>query len=97
MKNLLDHEVFEEAWKKVDHEPKVRVWLGDPPAVCNICQTPIEKTFSDMATLTPAGTLGPWAILCPTCVVMGPGCGRYGAGFGQRYEKKNGQFVKVQG
>ncbi len=68
------------------------LWLGSKPTKCQTCSNKINKVFYDMAT-----TMGPWGILCPTCALLGPGIGRTGTGFGQKYELQNGQWVKTEG
>lgn len=55
-------------------------WIGDTPMVCDICKNPITDQFIDGRT-----TLGPWAIMCPTCHPshgVGLGFGR-----GQKYHR----------
>lgn len=65
-------------------------WAGTPPAACDLCKRPIMRTFVDGRT-----TMGPWAIMCPSCrVAYGPS--RLGIGLGQKYERQSdGSFVRV--
>lgn len=67
------------------------VWMGPIPAKCDTCGTPIEDTFIDGRT-----QMGPWAIMCPSCHSLGPGTGKLGTGFGQKYGKTiAGRFEKL--
>lgn len=65
-------------------------WVGEPPAVCDICLHHIRDTFIDGATLK-----GPWASMCPPCHT------RYGVGLGlgkgQQYYHTEGKWKKVAG
>ena len=65
------------------------LWCGTIDK-CDVCKDDIEDTFIDGAT-----TEGPWAIMCPVChYVYGIGLG---IGRGQRYEKKQGGFLQMEG
>lgn len=64
------------------------LWISPAPNQCDLCDAPITTEFYDARTRYRV-----WAILCEPCfhkdgVGLGLGCG-------QKYEKKNGQFVKV--
>jgi hypothetical protein len=43
--------------------------------------------------------IGPWGRLCTTCAFHGPGIGKTGTGFGQKYEYKKctDKWLKVEG
>ena len=71
--------------------PKVDKWLSEVPARCDLCGTPIKKTFIDGKT-----TMGLWAIMCPSCHAFS-GAG-LGLGRGQQYkESKTKVWMKVAG
>lgn len=73
------------SWRKV-------VWVGEPPATCQICNDPITTEFIDGRTL-----LGPWACMCPDCWPVA-GVPPLGTNRGQCYRKSDtGDFVKVEG
>lgn len=63
----------------------------NPPKHCDLCRTPISKSFVDGAT-----KMGPWANMCLDCHRMqGRGLG---LGKGQQYQNDgNGTFVKIAG
>lgn len=68
-------------------------YIGTPPTACDICKRPITNRFYDMAT-----TMGPWANMCPTCALAGPGIGKCGTGRGQQYRREDdGKFYKIEG
>jgi hypothetical protein len=69
-----------------------RHWVGTPPARCDLCHRPIEKTFIDGKT-----QFGPWANMCVSCHRSG-GCG-LGTGRGQKYTRDpaDGVWYKVGG
>jgi len=68
-------------------------WLGSAPDKCDTCDTPIGNIFYDAKT-----EFGPWACMCPSCFTLGPGLGKLGTGFGQKFEKKDIQvFIKTGG
>ena len=68
-------------------------WLSEPPETCDTCDTDITNTFIDGKT-----AMGPWAFLCPSCFHFGPGTGRLGTGWGQKYEKQpDGKWLKTAG
>lgn len=68
-------------------------WLSKPPTSCDVCGDPIGETFYDMRTRS-----GPWACMCPRCAMVGPGVGRVGTGFGQKYERRpDGSYEKTAG
>lgn len=60
------------------------VWIV-PHKCCDTCGTKIGNKFYDART-----SLGPWAIMCPSCHHLGPGLGRLGTGYGQEYTKIEG-------
>jgi hypothetical protein len=57
-------------------------WLSQVPEKCDTCDTPITNKFYDAKT-----KMGPWACMCPTCQVLGPGINKVGLGLGQEYTK----------
>lgn len=67
-------------------------WYGEPPLTCQTCNAKIENIFYDMKT-----TYGPWAIMCPSCAILGPGINILGLGFGQKYERTHTKFHKTEG
>lgn len=66
-------------------------WNGSEPSTCEIRGEKITDEFIDGKT-----KMGPWAIMCPRCWGV-LGVGRLGTGFGQRYLKHDGDFIKVEG
>lgn len=66
--------------REAKDKPPRKLWSGEPPETCQICQMPIHRVFVDGAT-----RMGPWAIMCRTCHFM-HGCG-FGTGKGQKYER----------
>ncbi len=69
-------------------------WAGGAPKACDTCDTPIDKVFYDART----SVSGAWGHLCPSCFTFGPGLGKLGPGFGQKYEKQaDGSFEKTGG
>ena len=73
----------------------MQTWKGKPPTECDICHRTLMRTFVDGKT-----TMGPWAIMCPTCrLACGPG--RLGVGRGQKYEARgvypNLEWIKTEG
>ncbi len=66
-------------------------WHGTTPAQCDLCECQLESApFVDGATRH-----GPFAIMCLTChKTEGTGLGK---GKGQRYELKDGTYVKTAG
>lgn len=67
-----------------------KLWMGTRPSACDICRGTITKKFVDGKT-----KMGPWGILCLACH-KAKGCG-LGLGKGQKYELKEGEFVKIEG
>jgi len=68
-------------------------WLSPAPAKCDTCDTPIQNVFVDGKT-----EYGPWGCLCMSCFTLGPGIGKLGTGFGQKYQKQqDGKWLKVEG
>lgn len=67
-------------------------WMSPAPEKCDVCETPITTVFYDMKTKQ-----GPWGCLCPSCAMLGPGIGKTGLGFGQKYELQDGKFYKTEG
>ena len=67
------------------------LWIGPPPAKCDVCHEPIQRMFFDCLT-----DFGPWGCLCPSCHALhGYGIGQ---GRGQRYERdNNGNYIKTGG
>ena len=67
-------------------------WVGQPPEACDICKRPLMRGFVDGKT-----SMGPWAIMCPSCRVdVGPMV--LGTGRGQKFERSpatNNVFVKT--
>jgi hypothetical protein len=65
-------------------------WCGKPPAICDICDRPIENVFIDGRT-----RMGPWANMdagCHSMVGIGLGTGR-----GQRFECVEAGWLKTAG
>lgn len=70
-----------------------KYWMGTPPETCDTCEAAIDLEFIDGAT-----KMGPWAHMCPTCFILGPGLNKLGLGIGQRYQKQDdGRFKKIGG
>ena len=69
-----------------------RKWLSPPPTRCETCDSPIHDKFYDAKTKH-----GPWACMCRTCHVLGPGINRLGQGYGQEYTHIAGEWVKTAG
>lgn len=71
-----------------------KYWNGTPPAKCNICNKPLDHVFYDMRLLS-----GTWAFLCTDHALNGPGIGKTGTGFGQKYvrQEHTGKWLKVEG
>lgn len=70
-----------------------KFWLSPPPVTCDVCDSPIDKTFIDGKTQA-----GPWACMCMTCYTLGPGVGKLGLGIGQMYERqKDKKWLKIGG
>jgi len=67
-----------------------KYWLGPVPGFCETCDAPIKKVFYDARTVH-----GPWALMCKTCFITGPGTGRLGVGFGQEYTEDVEHWVKT--
>lgn len=68
-------------------------WMGHAPEKCDTCNTPIDGKFYDAAT-----KMGPWACMCPSCHVLGPGLGMLGLGRGQEYTRRaDGTYEKTAG
>lgn len=81
-------------------------WLSPVPVTCETCDAPIGKVFYDAKT-----KYGPWACMCPTCFIMGPGLHKVdpglhkvgpglhkvGLGLGQEYKKQGGVWIKTAG
>lgn len=67
-------------------------WLSPVPGFCETCGDLIKDTFYDAKT-----ALGPCACMCPTCFTLGPGIGKLGTGFGQKYERQGSKWVKTAG
>lgn len=68
-------------------------WIGDAPKKCDICGVDIDEVFYDAKT-----QMGPWAFMCPSCHVLGPGLGKTGTGYGQKYIKTiNNKWLKREG
>ncbi|MCK9410579.1 MAG: hypothetical protein M0R68_15730 [Bacteroidetes bacterium] len=65
-------------------------WLG-PQDRCDICSTPFDMIpwFADARLRT-----GCWAIVCPDCN-RDFTCGKFGPGFGQKYDAKT--KIKLEG
>ena len=65
-------------------------WLSPPPKKCETCDTKITDTFYDAKT-----SYGPWACMCPSCFMLGPGLAKLGKGLGQEYKKevKSGKII----
>lgn len=68
-----------------------KYWMGSTPAICDTCDEPIKKEFTDGKT-----RMGPWANMCPGCsAIYGVGLG---LGRGQKYEQQtNGRWLKTGG
>ena len=64
-------------------------WTG-PVDTCNICHSVLTKRFIDGLH-----RCGSWAIMCPTCHAYEE-CG-LGTGKGQLYEKKEKDWIKING
>ena len=71
---------------------QLKVWASPVPTHCDTCKTPIKTKFYDAITMH-----GPWAFMCPSCQEFGPGRGKLGAGYGQEYSLKAGQWHKTGG
>lgn len=71
---------------------KKKIWLGEPPEVCDICSMPIKIDFIDGRTDS-----GHWATMCPLCFAK-HGVG-FGTGRGQHYlhDHVSGKWVKING
>lgn len=68
-------------------------WLGLVPEKCDTCGAAIGGKFYDAAT-----KMGPWACMCPSCQVLGPGRNRLGPGLGQEWTKRaDGKYEKTAG
>lgn len=73
--------------------PIVR-WLGPVPTACDTCGHPLHDEFYDEKT----SISGKWGCLCSTCHTLGPGLGKLGTGWGQKYEKQlDGRWLKTDG
>jgi hypothetical protein len=67
-----------------------KTWMSRTPQECDICKDPIGTEFVDGRTV-----YGPWACMCLSCHrINGVGLG---LGKGQRYQKQDDKFVKVEG
>ncbi len=70
-----------------------KIWNGNPPNKCDLCENPIKDTFVD-------GKMkgyNSWAIFCPECFkIHGKGLG---VGLGQMYHKDKGstEYFKIEG
>lgn len=71
---------------------KKKIWCGDAPSNCDICDCKITDTFIDGRT-----RMGPWGNMCPTCHVS-HGIG-LGTGKGQKYVFDDLElvWVKIEG
>lgn len=69
--------------------PDKTTWLGS--CTCDICHKQIQDTLYDAKTIH-----GPWATMCQDCYTTN-NIGRLGLGLGQRYQKQDNIFVKVEG
>ena len=68
-------------------------WLSPLKDECQTCGKPFGNIMYDMKTQG-----GPWANMCNTCAMLGPGVGLTGVGLGQRYAKQSdGRWLKVSG
>ena len=65
-------------------------WIGTWPKNCDICGSPLEQEWSFIDGKT---TMGPWALMCPSCHV-GVGVG-LGTGKGQEYSAET--LIKIGG
>jgi hypothetical protein len=70
---------------------KKRYWMGHIGQTDDFGNT-IQDEFVDGKT-----RMGPWGIMTPTAW-RAHGVGRFGTGFGQRYQKQDdGRWLKVEG
>lgn len=70
------------------------VWCGPVPKTCDTCETELLGVFYDAKT----SLNGMWANMCTTCFSLGPGLGKLGTGWGQRYERQpDGSWLKTGG
>lgn len=67
-------------------------WNSPVPEVCETCGGKIIGLFVDGKT-----KMGPWACMCFSCFMLGPGLGKLGCGLGQMYEKKGDVFYLTKG
>jgi len=68
----------------------VKKWMGSAITHCDLCDADIDTVFVDGKTID-----GPWGILCPDChEARGVGLG---IGYGQKYEKKGKEWLKIEG
>lgn len=63
--------------------------LSNPPLKCDVCGEKFERIIIDGRTKA-----GPWGYMCPTCWKV-EGCGKFGPGNGQKYEKQGDNFTKT--
>lgn len=68
-----------------------KLWLGDKPKKCDVCEKPIGDSFAD--AVIPA--MGVWGIICPECCTEFNV--QFSTGRGQMYREEAGRFIKIQG
>ena len=71
---------------------KRKFWAGTDPKGCECCSLPLTTTFYDAKLKT-----GPWALICPRCFTLGPGYGKLGLGWGQKYVKTGEGWLCTEG
>jgi len=70
-------------------------WVSPIPTACDTCGTKLVDEFYDEKTSIGGGR---WGCICHQCHTLGPGYGKLGMGWGQKYEKQpDGRWVKTEG
>jgi len=65
-------------------------WMGAAPSKCDLCSGSVGKTFYDARMKS-----GQWANVCQSCFVL-HGIS-LGVGYGQKYEEREGAWIKTSG